>query len=233
MILKKILKNFQKREKKRKFSRLYIVKVFSYNIKKGGSMSKCEKQEAVIADEQIVELYWRREENAIRETDKKYGRYLFKVAHNILLDREDSEECKNDAYLEAWNSIPPTRPRTLGSFMTQIVRCIALDRYKAKTTKKRIPSELFVSMEDLSYILADGDFAETEYMAKEVGKMINAYVKGLTEKEQYIFVSRYYVAEKVEDIARELGVSQPTVYRELEHIKNGLREYLEREGVYV
>ena len=196
-------------------------------------MGKRKEHETVIADEQIVELYFRREEGAIRETDKKYGKYLFSVARNILLDDEDSEECKNDAYFEAWNSIPPTKPKSLGSFMTQIVRCIALDRYKAKTTKKRIPSELFVSMEDLSYILADGEFAETEYMAREVGQMINTYVKGLTEKEQYIFVSRYYVGEKAENIARELGVSQATVYRELERIKKGLKEYLEGEGVYV
>jgi RNA polymerase sigma-70 factor (ECF subfamily) len=196
-------------------------------------MSRTKKQTPIIADEQIISLYWQREESAIRETDRKYGKYLFSVARNILLDNEDSEECKNDAYLEAWNSIPPTMPKSLGAFMTQLVRCIALDRYKTKTTKKRIPTEMLVSMEDLSNILPGDDFSETEYLKQEVGKLINAYVKGLTEKEQYIFVSRYYVAEKVEDIARELGVSQPTVYRELEHIKKGLREYLEREGVYV
>lgn len=116
-------------------------------------MSRLIEKQAVVADEQIIEMYWQRNELAIQETDKKYGQFLFRIAYNILHDRLDCEECQNDAYIDTWNAIPPTRPIVFSAFITQITRRIALDRYKEKSRKKRIPSELTVSIEDMNETL--------------------------------------------------------------------------------
>jgi len=187
----------------------------------------------IIADEQIIEMYWQREEAAIQETDNKYGKFLYKIAFNILYDRYDSEECQNDTYLGIWNAIPPTRPAVFQAFITRIMRHIAINCYKKKICKKRVPSEMTVSMEELSSSLHSGKTVETDYDAEEVGKIISEYVRGLTDREQYIFVGRFYIAETVENIAKELGLTDSSVYKEIKKIKKGLKAHLERNEVYI
>lgn len=196
-------------------------------------MTKLMGQNAIIADEQIIELYWQREERAIQETDKKHGQFLFRIAYNILHDRLDCEECQNDTYLGVWNAIPPTRPTVFPAFITQIMRRIAINRYKEKTSKKRIPSELTVSMEDINDFLQSNDTVDAEYEAAKVGKIINDYVRGLSDRQRYIFIDRFYLAESVETIAKDLSISSPTVYREIEKIKQGLKMHLERNEIYL
>ena len=196
-------------------------------------MSKRTEQQTVIADEQIIELYWQRNENAIQETDKKYGQFLFGIAYNILHDRLDCEECQNDTYLGVWNAIPPTRPIAFPAFITQIMRNIAINRFKEKTSKKRIPSELTVSIEDVNNILHSGDTVAAEYEAEEVGRIINDYVRQLSDRQRYIFIDRFYLAEPVETIANDLSISVPTVYREIEKIKQGLKLHLERNDIFI
>ena len=202
-------------------------------MKEGGNMSKRREQQSVIADEQIIELYWQRNENAIQETDKKYGQFLFKIAYNILHDRLDCEECQNDTYLGVWQAIPPTRPTAFPAFITQIMRNIAINRFKEKTSKKRIPSELTASMDDVNGTLHSDDTVETEYEAAEVGKIINDYVRQLSDRQRYIFIDRFYLAEPVETIAKDLSISVPTVYREIEKIKQGLKLHLERNDIFI
>ncbi len=196
-------------------------------------MSKYTEQQAVIADEQIIELYWQREEKAIQETDKKYGQFLFRIAYNLLHDRLDCEECQNDTYLGVWNAIPPTRPTVFPAFITQIMRRIAINRYKERRSKKHIPSELTVCMKDLNDTLHRNDSVEAEYLAEEVGKIINNYVKDLSERQRYIFIDRFYFAEPVESIALNLSLSVPTIYREIDKIKQGLKLYLEGNDVFI
>lgn len=196
-------------------------------------MSKRTEQQMVIADEQIIELYWQRKEKAIQETDKKYGQFLFGIAYNILHDRSDCEECQNDTYLGVWNAIPPTRPIAFPAFITQIMRNIATNRYKEKTSKKHIPSELTVSMEDVNNILHSDDTVAAEYEAEEVGRIINNYVRQLSDRQRYIFIDRFYLAEPVEAIANDLSISVPTVYREIEKIKQGLKLHLERNDIFI
>ena len=196
-------------------------------------MKKCTDQQTVITDEQIIELYWQREEAAIQETDKKYGQFLFRIAYNILHDRLDCEECQNDTYLGVWNAIPPTKPTVFPAFITQIMRRIAINRYKEKTSKKRIPSELTVSMDDLNDTLHSGNTVEASFEAEEVGKIINDYVKRLSERQRYIFIDRFYLAESVETIAEDILISVSTVYREIEKIKQGLKIYLERNDIFI
>lgn len=196
-------------------------------------MNKRTEQQTVITDEQIIELYWQRNEAAIQETDRKHGKLLFGIAYNILHDRLDCEECQNDTYLSVWNAIPPTRPIKFPAFITQIMRNIAINRFKEKTSKKRIPSELTVSMDDVNDILRSDETVETEYEAEEVGKIINNYVRQLSERQRYIFIDRFYLAEPVDTIANDLSISVPTVYREIDRIKQGLKLHLERNDIFI
>ena len=196
-------------------------------------MDKRTEKQKIIADEQIIELYWQREEKAIKETDNKYRQFLFRIAYNILHDRLDCEECQNDTYLGVWNAIPPTRPTVFPAFITQIMRRIAINRYKEKTSKKRIPSELTISMEDVHATLHSDDSVDTDYEAAEVGKIINDYVRELSDRQRYIFIDRFYLAESVETIAKDLSISAPTVYREIDKIKLSLKIHLERNDVFI
>ncbi len=196
-------------------------------------MSKRTEQQTLMADEQIIDLYWQRQENAIQETDKKYGQFLFRIAYNVLHDRQDCEECQNDTYLGAWNAIPPTRPAVLGAFLVQIMRRIAINRYREKTSKKRIPSELTVAFEDAQDTLRTGEEDGAAYEAAEVGKIINDYVKSLSDRQRYIFIDRFYLAESVETIAADLKISPATVYREIDKIKQGLKSHLERNDIFI
>lgn len=186
-----------------------------------------------ISDERIVELYWERDEKAIRETDRKYGRLLYQIAYHILHDRLDCEECQNDTYLGVWNAIPPTRPTAFAAFIVQIMRNTAVNRYKEKTKQKRVPSELTVSLEEVSGTVSGQFPVETEYEAEELGKLVNEFVRSLSERQRYIFIDRFYLAESVGVIAKALSLSVPTVYRELDRIRQSLKHYLERNGVFL
>ena len=139
-------------------------------------MRKEIKPQEAVGDEQIVEMYWQRDPDAIQETDSKYGSLLWKVAYNLLCDAEDCEECQNDVYLDIWNAIPSTRPTSFAAFCMRIMKRIAIDRYREKTRKKRIPSQLTMSIEDLNNSISSGLSVEAEYDAKELSRMITDYV---------------------------------------------------------
>ena len=100
-----------------------------------------------LSDEEIIELYWQREEKALTATDEKYGRYLYTIAYNIVRDNLDSEECLNDTYLGAWNSIPPNRPNLFLVFLSKIMRNVAVDKFRSNRAKKSIPSSLVQSLD--------------------------------------------------------------------------------------
>ena len=203
-------------------------------MKKGGDMATVnETKNTIIADEQIVELYWARDEKAIQFTDDKYGRFLYRIAYNILHDRLDCEECQNDTYRGIWNSIPPNRPEVFLIFISKIMRNIAGMKYRERTRKRKVPSEMTVCMDDLQCTLQSNDSPEAEYLAKELGRHINDYLCSLTDRQQYIFIGRFYMGDRLEIIAGELNVNVSTVHREIEKIKQGLKAYLERNGVYV
>ena len=186
--------------------------------------------QAAMSDEQIVELYWKRDERAIRETDRKYQHFLLTVAHNILRDAQDCEECLNDTYLGAWNAIPPARPKVLQAFLATIMRRTAIDRYKAGKRQKRIDSELTVALSEVEEFLADGSDPAAELDAHELGRVISEFIRALPKRRMYIFMSRYYTARPIGEIARLLGCSESTVNKEIAAIKRDLKEKLEKEG---
>ncbi len=172
-----------------------------------------------------MELYWTKNESAITETDKKYGKYVSAICRNILSDRSDAEECKNDTYLSAWNSIPPERPRELLPYLSQLARSKAIGKYRRKNAQKRahIPAA-----EELTDRVAD-ESIDTE----ELRVLIADFVRALPDRQRYIFVGRYYAEEKVANIAKKLKISEPTVYRELETIRAQLKQHLLENDIYV
>jgi RNA polymerase sigma-70 factor (ECF subfamily) len=181
-------------------------------------------------DEKIVELYWKRDEKAIKETDFKYKKYLFSIAYHIVHDRLDSEECLNDTYLGAWNAIPPSKPNVLKAFLTVIARRIAIKRYHSKLRQSVIPSEMTVSLSELEDFVADDEDIDADFDAERLGRVISNFVRSLSERRQFIFMSRYYVADAIDTIASDLGLSRSTVNKELAAIRSALKEKLESEG---
>ena len=115
-----------------------------------------------LSDETIIDLYWDRKEKAIEETDRKYGKYLFAVAYNIVYDSMDCEECLNDTYLSTWNTIPPKRPTVFQAFLTRIMRNQAVDKFRTRSAAKRIPSELMISLDELEDCIANDLSIEEE-----------------------------------------------------------------------
>lgn len=196
-------------------------------------MSEIAKAHSFISDEEIVRLYWRRDDTAIRETDRKYGTYLHSIAWNILRDELDCEECKNDAYLGVWNAIPPTKPASFRAFLTQIMRRVAINRYRKNSVKRLVPPELTVVLEECGDLLTDGSSVDDALAAQELGRIISGYVRGLPDRQRYVFVGRFFMAQPVDRLAKELGVTASAVYKELDKLKRGLKEHLERNGITV
>lgn len=185
---------------------------------------------AYISDEEIVEMYWHRDEDAIKATSHKYGRLLYKIAYNILHDNLDCEECQNDTYLNVWNAIPPSKPRSFRAFVVGIMRNIAIDKYYEKSSKKRVPSEMTISMEECLDFIAYNDNPSEFLSAQELAKSISDFLRTLSEKDRYIFMSRFYLSESIDTIARELEISESAVYKRLTKLKADLKKHLiERE----
>lgn len=184
-------------------------------------------------DEKIIELYWERNEQAIGETDFKYKNYLFVIAYNILNDKLDCEECLNDTYLGAWNSIPPSRPYALKAFLTVIMRRTAIKRYHTKSRTRVIPSELTVSFSEIEAFVSGEDDIEADFDAEKLGQTISDFIRSLAPRRQFIFMSRYYTADSIDVIAKNLNLSRSMVNKELAAIRNALKETLEKEGYSV
>ena len=182
-----------------------------------------------VSDDAIIALYWNRDERAIDETDLKYRRYLFSIAYNILSSSEDCEECLNDTYMGAWESIPPERPLNLKAYLTTIARRIAINRYNEWRRQKQVPSNLTSSLDELAYALSADDVISDED-AEYLGQIISEYLKTLSKRQRYIFMSRYYMAEPIDKIATDLSISKSMINKEIALIKSGLKKALESEG---
>jgi len=192
-----------------------------------------QNQTYMLSDSAIVELYWARDEAAIKYTDLKYRNYLLRVAHNILSDMQDSEECLNDTYLGAWESMPPHRPNVLQAFLSTITRHLAIDRYRKKHTKKAIPPAFVAPLSDLEGVLSDDFASYDEREARELSDVISAWIRTLDERKRYVFMSRYFDARPIDEIAQALGCARSTVNADIAYIKTSLKATLEKEGYTV
>jgi RNA polymerase sigma-70 factor (ECF subfamily) len=181
-------------------------------------------------DQQIVDLYWKRDESAIAETQKKYGKYCHTIAYAILHSHEDAEECVNDTYLRAWGAIPPAKPGRLSTFLGKITRNLSLDRYEKNTAQKRSgPVELV--LDELCECIPDADSALDPIDMIALGDAINAFLGGLPQKTRQIFLRRYWYMSPVKEIARDMGMSEGTVKVSLMRTRESFKAYLEKEGI--
>ena len=179
-------------------------------------------------DEMIVELFWQRDESALKETEGKYKNYLTKIAFGILADIEDAREMVNEALLRAWNSIPPQRPILLNTYLGKIVRELSIDVYRQKHRKKRIASEFTVSLDELGDIVSED--SEGEFDRKLLGEAIDRYLQTVSYEARTAFVQRYYFADTIREIAVRQNAAESKIKSMLFRTRSGLREYLEREG---
>ena len=186
-----------------------------------------------LSDTDIIDLYFKRDELAISATGDKYGKYLFTIGNNILNDKEDSEECLNDTYFATWNRIPPERPNYLQMFLSKIMRDVSISRYRKNKAKKRPPSELTLSLEELGNCIVSEADVEEDLAIRELARLLNEFLKDISKRQRFIFVCRYYYCDSVKSIATMLEVGTKTIYRELESIRNQLRLALKKEGIEV
>ena len=192
-----------------------------------------QRNARLLADDEIVELYWLRDETAIQATDAKYKKHLMAIAYNIVHDTRDCEECLNDTYLGAWNAIPPARPTALRAFLTTLMRRIAINRYYSNQRVSQVPSEMTVALSEIEAFADDGTDTEQALDALRLGQVISRYLRTLDKRQRYIFMSRYYAANTVDSIAAALRISRSTVNKQLAWMRKSLKQALESEGYQV
>lgn len=182
-------------------------------------------------DLQIIGLYFARDEQAIKETDVKYGRLCFRVANNILGNDEDSEECVNDTYLSLWNKIPPTRPYNFKAFICKIVRNLSLKKLEYTQAAKRTPNAV-VSFAELENVLSD-ECINHDIDDEEIGRLISDFLRKEKADARNVFLRRYWFFDSITDIAARYSFSENKVKSMLFRTRNKLREYLRKEGVEI
>lgn len=181
-------------------------------------------------DNGIIELYFSRLEQAIVETDRKYGGFCYSIAYNILFNREDSEESVSDTYLSAWNAIPPTRPGILSSFLGKITRNLSLDKWRRRTASKRGAGEVPLALEELEQCVSDGETPERAYERKELEVSINRFLDHLAPTERNVFLCRYWYLDSIGEIAETFGFTTAKANSMLRRTREKLRRQLEKEG---
>lgn len=181
-------------------------------------------------DHQIIELYWARVEDAIRETTSKYGGLCRSIAGRILQSPQDSEECVNDTWLSLWNAIPPHRPKRLSVFAGRVVRNLALKKFDYLTAARRNP-EAVRSLEELGDCVSGRETVETELENRRIEQAINRFLRQLGEEKRNVFLLRYWYFLSIEDICRRTGYSESKVKSMLSRTRRALRHDLEQEGI--
>ncbi len=181
-------------------------------------------------DNEIVQLYWERDERAISESSDKYGRYCTKIAENILSDHEDARECVNDTWLRAWDSMPPHRPSLLSAFLGKLTRNLSLDRYRMLHREKRGAHNMDLILDELEDCVSGADTPEDTALGNELKEAINAFLRSLPAQKRYLFISRYWSAETISGLAERFQMSENNVSVSLNRIRGSLRAYLNERG---
>ena len=183
-------------------------------------------------DEKIIEMFFERSEQGIRELDNKYGKICHSLSYHIVGSRQDAEECVNDAYLGAWNAIPPVRPNPLLSYIVKIVRNISLKIYWRKEAAKR-SSNYTIALEEIEACIADQKTAEDEIEAKELARIIEEFLDTLTLENRVIFMRRYWFSDSYRDIAEFVGISEKNISVRLTRIREKMKQYLIEREVFI
>ena len=179
-------------------------------------------------DRQIIDLFFARDEQAIRETDRKYGKLCFRVADNLLWNREDAEECVNDTYMAVWNRIPPVRPDNFTAFICKITRNLSLKRLEFLNAGKR-SAKAILSLDEIEATVPDNSFSPG-IGDDEAGKLISIFLRSEKELDRNIFLRKYWFFDSVECIAGMYSLSESSVKSRLFRTRNRLRVFLKKEG---
>ena len=186
--------------------------------------------EPALEDEEIVRLYWARNEDAIQETEKRYGSYLRNIASRILPDREDCEESINDTYLRAWNCIPPHAPERLGPFLGKLVRRASIDLLRSRNHSGTPPAEYALTLEELAECAAAGDTPQEHVELKALAESIHRFLQTLPAETRILFLRRYYFLDTLEEAAVFCSMSRPRAASLMFRARKGLKKHLRKEG---
>lgn len=181
-------------------------------------------------DVKIVELYFNRDEKAISETQIKYGKYCYNISYNILSNNEDVQECLNDTYLHAWNSIPPNKPSILSTYLGKIIRRLSIDSYRKSKAQKRGGSEYTLSLDELDECLSNNVDSKDLVDEKILTETINAFLSRLSKTERTIFVLRYFNFDSINEISKHFGFKESKTKMILKRTRDKLKDYLNKKG---
>lgn len=181
-------------------------------------------------DNQIIELFFARDEGAIEAVQREYGGYCVSIARNILGDRGAAEECVNDGWLKCWQSIPPQRPRSLKSFAGRIVRNLALSALRADTAQKRGGGQVQLALDELSEVVSGGETPEGALDRAAFRTALDGFLADLPERNRNLFLRRYWYLDSVEALAKRFSMSKTQVTTTLHRLRQRLRVHLEQEG---
>ena len=182
-------------------------------------------------DNEIIDLYFNRDEVAIEKTADKYGNYCFIISNNILNSNDDAQECVNDTYLKAWNNIPPERPRKLSSFLGKITRNLSLDCYKFNRTKKRAGNEFELLLSELEDCVSSHLKVESEVESNFAVQIINNWLLEQSSENRSLFVRRYWHAMSISKLTKTYQMSESKVKSILFRMRKNLKNHLEKEGI--
>lgn len=185
----------------------------------------------IVEDERIIDMFFERKEEAIINTDQKYGKACFSLSHNILHNREDAEECVDDSYLGVWNAIPPVKPNNFSAFLFRIVRNLSLKKLNYNLAGKRNVYQV-ISFSELEAVLPDEQIKK-DVADEEIGKVINSFLEHEKKESREIFVLRYWFCESIQQIAKRYVYKESKVKNILYHMRRRLKAYLESEGITV
>lgn len=183
-------------------------------------------------DDQIVELYWNRKEEAIKESDVKYGKLLQQISFHILFNQQDSEECVNDTYCKVWEAIPPQKPTSLRAYMGRIVRNLSINRWYENRAQKR-GGDTNVLLSELSECIPASDTVETEIDEKELTQLMNTWLLELSQDDRVLFLRRYWYTDSVKDLAKECNTSQNIMAGRIYRLRQRLKAFLLKEGIVI
>lgn len=181
-------------------------------------------------DSTIVSLYWDRNEDAIMQSEQKYGPFCLRVAANLLSTRQDAEECVNDTWHSAWNSMPPQRPSSLKAYLGRITRNHAISRFRANRAQKR-DQGLEIMLSELSECIPDRETAESRLEYTELAETIGCWLQQLPKKDRILFVRRYWYGDSVKELAMQLGIAPSQAAQVLYRLRQKLKQELEQKGV--
>lgn len=182
-------------------------------------------------DSKIIALYWKRSEEAITQTEYKYGNYCRSISFHILQDEEDAKECVNDTYVKAWNAMPPQKPARLAAFLGKITRNLSLHRYEKRSAQKRGSGEMALALEELGECVSSREGTEQVIDAAILTEVINHFLASLSKEHRKIFMRRYWYLSSIKEIAEDYHMTESKVKMVLLRTRNELKLQLEKEGI--